>query len=306
MSAPRAATDAPGQAAPAIRPARASEARACRILLPEMFGAHAAPDLLVAIGESPGKPGAKRLAGAAGLGTVNGPKPGFPLLVHVVPGFRRRGIGRALIDAAIARVRDRTTVLRALAPVPAGSQAAAFLEACGFDQYETIRHFEADGASFVADIRRLRQRLQEAGHIPSGARVVRLLDAPPAPVAALVARIFGAQRTEVLARLDPCAPAAYDLEHSVALLLDGAVRGALIYNWNGGVPEIEVRVVDETVRGTWANVLMLERATQNGLDGGATRFRFFADERLNDTMRLARRAHAEEIRVEHHYWRRLG
>ena len=63
--------------------------------------------------------------------------------------------------------------------------------------------------------------------------------------------------------------------------------------------------MDPALRGTWGNVLMLEEATRHGLAAGATRFRFFADDRLADTMKLAQRANAEQIRSERHFWRRI-
>jgi len=301
-SSPALASAGPGPGL-TLRPAQENEARACRMLLPEMFAAHGAPDLLVAIVEKAGRP---RLAGAAAVGTVHARKPELPFLVHVVPALRRQGVGRALVQAVMRRVRGRTEILRALHPVPADSQAAQFLACCGLDQYDTIRHFEVDGLTFLADMARLRRGLERSGRVPSGARLLRLRDAPADPVAALVARNFGTPPAMFRARLDPSSPAAYDLDNSVVLTVDGVVAGALVYLWQDGVPMIEVRVVDARLRGGWANVLMLEAATRNGWDAGGRRFRFFADERLNDTMRLARRAGAEEIKVERHYWSRLG
>ena len=280
-----------------LRPARDAEARACRMLLPEMFTPSQAPDLLVAVAET-----APRLAGALALGWHPDPKDGaLQVLLHVVPSWRRRGVGRALIEAAVARC--RAPRLRALQPVPAESDAAAFLSASGFGEFDLILYFETDGAAFLADMQSIKQRLQRTGRVPGGASVVRLRDAPPQPVADLVSRHFPRSPAQIMARLDPSSPAAYDLHNSVALLLDGAVRGALIYNWNGGLPIIEIRVVDQALRGGWANVLLLEQATRHGIECGATRFQFFADTHVTDTMALARRAGAVLIKTERHFWR---
>ena len=68
---------------------------------------------------------------------------------------------------------------------------------------------------------------------------------------------------------------------------------------------IEVRAVDKALRGTWANALMLEGATRNAKEAGALRFRFFASDKLADTVSLARRAKAEQIRIELQFGRRL-
>ena len=93
------------------------------------------------------------------------------------------------------------------------------------------------------------------------------------------------------------------MRNSVVLTVEGQVRGALIYNWSGGVPVIEVRAVDPSLRGSWANALMLEEATRNAKERGALRFRFFASDKLTETLSLARRANAEQIRIELQYAR---
>ena len=82
-----------------IRIARDDEARACRILLPEMFPADQMPDLLTAISDDAAGP---HFAGALAMSAVNCPRePGFTFLLHVVPSFRRQGIGRGLLAEAI-------------------------------------------------------------------------------------------------------------------------------------------------------------------------------------------------------------
>ena len=295
-----------------VRPARDDERRACRILLPDMFTASQAPDLLVATLADPARPDAPRLVGAAGLGTVHGRAArDFPFLAHVVPSWRRRGIGRALVEAAVDHCRGKGDILRAFQPVPSESGAAGFLAACGFDGRDRIVHFETDARAFHADMLRVRQRLEQRGRIRMHARVVPLRDAPAARVADLVSRHFPITRAQLLARLDPRSTSTCDLNNSVALLVGeppGAemLGGALIYGWDGDVPVIEARVVDPALRGGWANALMLEQATRNGVAAGARRFRFFADDRLYDTMNLARRAGAEQIKVELQFWRRIA
>ena len=69
------------------------------------------------------------------------------------------------------------------------------------------------------------------------------------------------------------------------------------------LPVIEVRAVDPSLRGSWANALMLEEATRNAKERGALRFRFFASDKLKETLSLARRANAEQIRIELQYAR---
>lgn len=274
-----------------IGPARDNEARAGRILLPEMFGATGAPDLLIA--RTP-----ERVIGAAALGKVADRDGNLPVMVHVVPVLRGHGVGRALVEAAAEMARNRARALCPPNPVLAGSQAAVFLRRVGFEQSDRIVHFEVDGLPFYADVLALRQRLDRRKRIPASARIVRLKNADQQEVAALVCRCIPASHALVLARLRPDGPNPYDLDNSVVLLDAGVVRGVLIYVWNGGLPVIEVRAVDPVLRGGWANALMLEEATRNAKEAGALRFRFFASDKLHDTMRLAERARAETVRIE--------
>jgi GNAT superfamily N-acetyltransferase len=285
-----------------IRRARDAEARACRILLPDMFTADQSPDLFVAI--NPGAP--PSLMGAAATGTVHGPgRPGFPVQIHVVPAYRRRGVGRVLADTVLRACHGRTPVLRALLAVPAASQAAEFAAACGFTQYDEIHTFETDTRAFHSAMLRTRDRLRARGRIPEAASIVTLRDASPDAVATMVAAHFPGPRATTLSRLMPGAPEAYDLDNSVALLVGETLAGVLIYSWRNGLPIIDVRIVDPAFRGGWANILLLEAATRNGMHAGSARFQFFADTGIADTMRLAARAGAELVRVERRFWRRV-
>lgn len=292
-------------AALTIRPARDAEARACRMLLPDMFLVDQAPEALIATVGRPGQPG--MLAGALGLGSVRlAPDGALPMQVQVIPSLRRQGIARALVDMAVQRCAGRTTVLRALRPVAAEGEAALFMAATGFTRHDTIRHFETDTAAFHAMILSVRRRLEQTGRVPAQARVLRLRDAPAAAVAELVSRHFPVTAAAVRARLDPHTSHPYALDESVAVLLADRLVGALIFVWNGKVPIIEVRVVDPSMRGGWVNTLLLEEATRSGMAAGSVRFRFFADERVADTMSLARRAQAMPIGSELHFWRPIG
>jgi GNAT superfamily N-acetyltransferase len=246
-------------------------------------------------------PGKSRLLGAAGIAPSYGPGSRSALFVHVTPSFRRRGAGRALIEAAMASCRGRWTAAHALRPVPEESQGAQFLAACGFEPIERIVHFEVDGLPFYADVLAVRERLESHRRIPPNARIVRLCDADPDAVADLVCRSIETSRPYVRSRLRPGCADPYDMENSVVLTVEGQVRGALIYNWSGGVPVIEVRAVDPSLRGSWANALMLEEATRNAKERGALRFRFFTTDKLTETLSLARRANAEQITIELQY-----
>ncbi len=272
------------------------------MLLPEMFTAEQSPDALVAVAGG----GTPLLAGAIASGTVHGPGAlGFPAWVHVVPEFRRQGIGRALLAALADHCRGRTPMLRAMLPVAEAGQASDFLLACGVTDFDEIRRFETDTRAFHADMLRVRERLARRGGIPAGARMLRLREAPAERVAALIMAHFPNPRSRLLERLTPGAAEAFDLDNSVALMVDDRLAGVLIFVWQGRVPVIELRIVAPGFRGGWVNAWLLEAATRNGMAAGSEVFQFFAETRIADTMRLAARAGATLIRIERRYWRRL-
>lgn len=292
-----------------VRHAVDADMRACRMLLPMAFTAGSAPELVVAVRR--GAVAAEHsLVGACALSWCNAPKPepepgGFPCMLHVVPSHRRRGIGRVLIEAAVAWCRSDTTGLRSWLPVPDASEAAAFLEGVGFGCHHRTLHFETGLAPFHVIVDGLRGRMQRTGRLLQDARIVPLAAAPAWDVAALVAPEFAAPHAAILRRLSPTALDAFDLQRSVALYVGSDLAGVLIYSWHGGDVEIEVIVVSPAFRAGAANVLLLEAATRTALDGGAERFRFFCDERTRDTLGLARRAGASPTRIDAEYRRAL-
>ena len=277
---------------------------ACRTMLPLAFTTSSAPAAIVAVQDGV----TQGIAGCCAIAWANAPKPeaepsGFPMQVYVVPTLRRRGIGQAMLHAAAEWCRTETTGLRTWLPVADGSAEASFLTNSGFVLHHRTLHFETGLAQFHTIVDGLRQRLARSGRLPAGARIVPLGTIPAWDVAVLVAPEFAAPHAEIIRRLSPAAPDGFDLLRSVGLMDGPTLAGALIFTWNGGAVAIEVIVVAAPYRGGAANVLLLEAATRSALDGGASHFRFFCDERVKDTIGLARRAGALPIRIEGEYRR---
>jgi len=276
-----------------IGPARADEHAAARRLVPLVFTASRAPDRLLVARDLHGD-----LAGVAAVAwTAYGAPPGFPAWIHVADAARRRGCGRALVAATLrdcAGEAARVHGWDALGPDDAG---ASFAAAVGATVRRRIVHFLAHGTPFLAMIEPIVERLRARGTVPSTARIVPLADAPLREVARLVGTTFGHRYDAALAAARHDGDAGYDRARSVVLTIDGRVEGALLFTWTGGVPAIDVNVVAPAWRRTWANALMLEQATRNGLAAGADRFAFHCDDDVRDTMNLARRAHAAVTKV---------
>jgi hypothetical protein len=211
-----------------------------------------------------------------------------------------------LVAAVVAQSADRTPLLRALQPVEINSDAALFLTACGFGEFDEIHHFEADCAPLHAEMKRLLDRLAARRLIPFGARVVKLCDAPAEQVAAMMATEFPASRAQILAQLTDDGAGMYDMEHSTALMVGDQLGGVLLAGWREGVASVEAWMVARQFRGGWANILLIENITRIGVELNTIRFRFSADTRISDTMSLARRAKADLIRVERRFRRSLS
>ncbi len=268
-----------------MRRASDAEGRACRLLLPEVFGPVYAPDLWVAIDSD-----TDLLVGAAAVAwrPVAEP-PGFPVSVHVLEPLRRRGIGSALVEAIARACAGDARRLQSAMSFEDNSPVIPFLRATGFSASRRMLEYQADVVTFYAAVKDLRDRL--ARKIPDSFRIVSLSQAPADEVALLVAQNFREASGAALAGVAR-GLGGQDPDKSVILLDGNTVRGALLYSWNDGDPIIDARIVSPEVRGSAANLLMLETATRNGLEAGAKRFRFGCTDDNRDTIKLAARAGA--------------
>ncbi|HLG87135.1 MAG TPA: hypothetical protein VKZ79_08050 [Alphaproteobacteria bacterium] len=284
-----------------MRRAADAETRACRLLLPETFGPAYVPDLWVAIDDETGL-----LVGAAAVAwrPLSDP-PGFPLHVHVPQALRRRHIGSALVEAVARACVGEIGQLRSWASISDDSPTIPFLHATGFAPIKRMLEFEAEASRFYGLVKAISDRFASARRVPESFRIVPLREAPADKVAKLVAEHFREASGAVLAGIARGA-SGQDLDKSVVLLDGETVRGALLYSWNDGDPVIDARVVAPEIRGSVANLLMLEAATRNGLDAGARRFRFSCEEDMRDTIKLARRSGATLLSVKSTYGRALA
>ena len=279
----------------AIGVATAQEARFARTLCPTLYRTGSAPDrVLVA-----------RAADGAALGLaaiawrVHDRPPGFPLHVQVREDARRRGVGRALVHAAIAACAHDTERVHGWHALAEDDGATAFARATGFAVLRRVLDFEAGMAEMRALIEPLHARIHRA--MPASARLLALADAPKREVAELVGATFGSRHEAVLTAMDAATPNAYDLQRSVVLLSNGRVQAALLARWLGGVPHVDVTVVAPGLRHGWANVALLHRAISQGCETGARAFRFRCEDTVRDTVRLATRVGARRLGAALHF-----
>jgi GNAT superfamily N-acetyltransferase len=279
-----------------IRPARGAEVGLARRMVPEVFKAAIAPDRVL-IARSPGDP--QPIGVAAIAWRPWGTPAGFPVHVLVTERARRNGVGRALVRAAAELCRADAERFHAWDAVDEGSGAACFAHALGFTPHRRTLYYEADLAACGALIGPIHERLRGYGAIPQDATVVSLREAPAQEVARLVSDAFGSRYDAMLASV--AGQHCFDVDLSFVLLHDGAVGGALLQRFVGGVQQVEVSVVAPALQCGWAVVVLLREAVCRGLAAGGHRFGFRCEDSVRDTVNLARRVGARLARTAVEY-----
>jgi GNAT superfamily N-acetyltransferase len=269
-----------------IRPARPDDWRAARMLLPQAvhFGSGSA----VWVAESSAD---RRLVAAAALcpRLRSDPVQGARLALHVVPPWRRRGIARALVaqTGQIARRFD-ATALFAWDCVQENSPALELWQKLGFDQRAQTQIGVADVHRALEYLGLLYQQLLEHDWIPAGAKIVSARQADHAQIAALHARYLGGTARHILWRMTGQMPDPCDLQLSPALILDGKVKAFTLVRMVGKDCHVDATVVDPSLRGGWANLMLKYEGIRWVRDAGAMALIFQTHDRHTDTRKLNR------------------
>ena len=273
-----------------IVPAEGILRRACRMLLPDKPGVPGWMPLVVARDASTG----------AILGAAKGmpvPEAGggvhLRVAIHVPAPFRRRGVGRAIVEHLLEHARKhRATALCGLPEFEERVDAIPFLVACGFHEIDRMTTFEARVERMHAWLGERRRWLEERGEIPAGARIVTLPEVPIEPVAALQAEAIGGQPAQVEAWFRDLAggPEGRD---TVVLLVDGVVRGFHHCGFRGDTSTTHGLAVTADLRGGssgsgWAALVLLADRVEECVRRGMVRSRFSCLSHVRPTLRLAR------------------
>lgn len=284
----------------AIAPANRATLPACLALLPATADPRAEHWAACSDGE---------VVGAAALSWVGmHDPPGFGATLFVREAWRRRGVGRALIDAIAAAATGETIGLWSAERYRDDAPAAAFLARCGFGVGQRDVHFRMLIGSFFVHMEAIVTRLQRAGRVPEAMTTPTLRDAPLDRTAMLVAASFGQSPAMVAARLrlalaDPAA-ARLNPDVSTVVLEGDTVVGALLVETLGDIAQIDCNVVTPRRRRSCVNALQLFEATRRAAPL-VTWIGFHCDDKLTDTMNLAARGGGEVQYSEARYWRAL-
>jgi len=215
------------------------------------------------------------------------------LRIHVVPGFRRRGVGSYVLASLLG------SGLRALDGTVDSLKepaAASFCERNGFRRVEQLFTVEADLAAMRDYLGRLRARIGR----PPGARVVRLPDAPFEAVARLhAAEVAHSELNPWRALLGQ----TQGLALSPVVMVDDEVAGFMLGEVQGTTAVVHSRVSAPAYRGGWVMIVLLSDALDTGWNAGCRTTRFSYLDSNRDTEKLAQRFQARTVSVVTHFRR---
>jgi GNAT superfamily N-acetyltransferase len=265
--------------------------RALRMLLPRAIHHGCGCDALVATDDAAGR----RLVGAIAIDPLMRLQPyrGPRVALHVIPPWRRRGVGRALLHAAAQLSAARNAeALYAWEKVAPESDEAQAWQRLGFDHAIESALTRIYAARAIEVLEPLVQWLRDRGHIPDEASLVPLEHANPDEVVKLVTEFLAGAGAEVdlKNRLTGNHPKPLDPRLSKVLAYKGRVAGAMLGSpVSADVGFVEVNVVDPMLRGGWANLWLKLEATRDARDEGYNAFLYETHEQHVDTAGLTRR-----------------
>lgn len=212
------------------------------------------------------------------------------LRIHVIPPFRRQGIGSQLLQYACAAATGPAGGISEISREPA---AEPFCEKNGFRRVELVTTVEAPIQGLREHMTRLRRRLLSD---PSR-RVewVPLSAAPAAEVARLHAEHIAHGRE--LNPLRAMVAGTPGLDSSPVAMIHGKVAGILLWEIQGSTAVVSSRVVAPGHHGTWVNAILLAAGLDEVWSRGARRARFSYLDTNRDTRKLAERMQAEVVSV---------
>lgn len=228
------------------------------------------------------------------------------LRLRVVRTERSRGVGSALLAAALDDARrSRVACVHARADAETEPDAARFLARRGFSHTFRLVTVEGDVDALRTPVALVRKRLEACGRIPRDSRVASLADAPREEMARLYAEHI-AHNPELASTLSHPSFRDGGLVDSPVIMNGRQIVGFLLWSLEGAVAHVHARVVSPEHRGRWPNAVLLAEGLARAAHAGATRTRFDIPGGNRDSLKLARRLHADTVRTMDLYRLDLG
>jgi len=246
-----------------IRPASAADAKALRMLLPEIRDG--AMQFVAVDGRNKLVIGAAAATRSCRLRPLVGPG----ISIRVIEPCRRQGVGRELIKhLELAAKSAGAKALFGAKRVELGSDEMRGWVWFGFAPCETVEEHILPSSQFEPRLGPLVARMRERGRIPASARIVPLYQADLAAVLQLHLDQMGGNRDELYRKLRGLGPGAFHSRYSHVLLIDNQVRGCMLARRSGpDTMVVDANVVDPQLRGGWANALLKLEAFRGAFEG---------------------------------------
>jgi GNAT superfamily N-acetyltransferase len=265
--------------------------RALRMLLPHAVHYGCSCDVFVATDDE----SSRRLIGAIAVAPLMRLQPyrGPRVALHVISPWRRRGVGRALVAAAVevsaARGADALYAWDKMSPDGVDAQVWRRL---GFDKAIESSLTRIDATRTIEALQPLVSCLIERKYIPAEARLVPLREADINEIVELVTTFLAGAGDEagLKNRLIGNHPLPLEPLLSKVLLFNDRVAGVMLGSpINKHVGLVEVNVIHPMLRGGWANVWLKLETTRIARDAGYQTFLYETHEQHADTKALTRR-----------------
>ncbi len=280
-----------------VAEARADQTTAVLALLPELIEAVALPTRFL-VAHLPDRPSS--LLGAAACAPVihAAPSSGFRGQCRVLEGYRRQGIGRALVTLLAADVAAWDVAHLLSWQAEAEGPAAAFLRAMGFRVNFGIHHFIGDYTTMKPVCERMTKALRRHGRIPPGFELLPLAQVPLEPVLALHCDEFNAEPAAAALAIERALADPLTCRLSLALWDGLQLAGYVLAGQGADMPEVRFWASDPAHRDGWAAMLLLEGYTDVIAACGLTQARFACNDRNLAPLNIARKigARLESVR----------
>jgi hypothetical protein len=275
-----------------IRPAGAADAKALRMLLPEIQDA--ASTFVAVEGQK------QRVIGAAAATRAvrPAPLPGPGVALRVIGPCRRCGIGASLLGQLARAVQAAgAKALYGAKRAEQGGEEMRGWQWLGFSPCETVQEHVLPIDQIEQRLGPLVDRMRAHGRIPRGARVIPLYEADLAAVLRLHLDHMGGDRAELQRKLRGRGLGAFLPRHSRVLVVDERVRGCLLAHRAGrDTIVVDANIVDPALRGGWANALLKWEAFR-GAPAGVTQFQFTSFEHYADTRSFTQKLGGTAVRT---------
>jgi GNAT superfamily N-acetyltransferase len=263
----------------AIAPAAAADAKAVRMLVPELRDAAAA---FVAVDRAHGL-----VIGAAVATRLARRRPlvGPGVAVHVIEPCRGHGIGTALVGhLGTAARRAGAAALYAARRALEGSKEMCGWTSLGFTPCESVEEHTLPLDQFEPQLAPLLDRMRERGRIPRSAQITPLFQANVPAVLQLHLDHLGGNRGELYRKLRGDGAGAFHPRYSRVLVVGDKTLGCILaHRRDQETAVVDADIVHPILRGGWANVWLKLEATRGAMRLGIKRFQFTSFDHYSDT-----------------------